>query len=48
MCGIINKAYRDLNSRVLENMQLFIQVLRYDVIVLHNGLYLLSHDIYWD
>jgi hypothetical protein len=43
-----SKAYSGLNSRVLENMQLYIQVLQYDVIVLHNGLYLLSHNIYWD
>jgi hypothetical protein len=43
-----SKAYSDLNSRVSENMQLYIQVLQYDVIVLHNGLYLLSHNIYWD
>jgi hypothetical protein len=43
-----SKAYSGLNSRILENMQLYIQVLQYDVIVLHNGLYLLSHNIYWD
>jgi hypothetical protein len=43
-----SKPYSCLNSRVLENMQLYIQVLQYDVIVLHNGLYLLSHNIYWD
>ena len=43
-----SKAYSGLNSRILENMQLYIQVLQYDVIVLHNGLYSLSYNIYWD
>lgn len=32
-------------SPVLENIQFYIRVLQYDVIVLHNGLYLLFHNI---
>ncbi len=39
---IINTSYT--YSPVLENIQFYIRVLQYDVIVLHNGLYLLFHN----